>query len=147
MFLMPLLSLSAQDKVGNSHAEGRMEFRKQKNEQKKVFLQNEMKMTETEKVAFFALYDDFNTKMNDSRRRERMAHKELDENSADADYERVLQKITTEIKSRNELMDSFDMSMKKILPAKKVYLFYQAQHKYKRLLVKEMKAGEVKKTH
>lgn len=114
------------------------QWRSQMKEQKMIYFQKEMQLTETERVAFFAIYDDYHAKMHESKVRERQASKSITEQSSELDYQKVLEIFEMEGMKQDELRTNFHNKMKEILSNKKVYLFYKAEGNFKRLLIKDV---------
>ena len=102
----------------------RSEFFAQMRAKKLVYLVNAMELTETETGECY--------------RAMREAKKALGTEPTDEEYENAVEVMRVQMLKIAQIRADYLEKLKKILPAKKIYKLYDAEEKYKKLLISDM---------
>ena len=116
----------------------RSEFFAQMRAKKLVYLVNAMELTETEKAAFAVLFEKNETETGECYRAMREAKKALGTEPTDEEYENAVEVMRVQMLKIAQIRADYLEKLKKILPAKKIYKLYDAEEKYKKLLISDM---------
>lgn len=114
------------------------ELRQQMQEQKRVFIISKMNLTETEEAAFVVLYNQYEADCRASHRTIRQTLRAVDDSCTEQKYEEMISKVQKETLRQAAIRSDFFDSMKKIMPASKIYKFLMAEHKFNRLLIRNV---------
>lgn len=133
LLLLPMVAFAQNDRKHDAAA-----WREQMREQKKLVIISEMQLTETEKTAFLALYDQFESEQRNLHRSIHKLRKRVDGSYTEKQYEAVNEEIRVLTKKQCDLQDRFYIDMKKILSAEKIYRYYKAENKFNRSVFKDL---------
>lgn len=138
--VLAVLPLSSENR-NNRKSE---EWRAKMIEQKRLYVISKMDLSEAETVAFTVLYNQYEADIHASHRVVRAAFKAVDSDYTEGEYEIFLQTIQEEDLRQAAIRSDFFDSLKKIMPASKIYKFCTADHEFNRLLIKDVdkKANE-----
>lgn len=116
--------------------QNRMQNKEKMRAQKRIFMKSELGLTETEFVAFTLILDEYEKNIDDSKATQRTARHGLTKDSSDQEYEKALQIIREEEVKQCKLSETFYSDLSEILSLKKIYLYYEAENNFNRLLLK-----------
>ena len=116
----------------------RAEFFAQMRAKKLVYLVDAMELTETEKAAFAVLFEKNETETGECYRAMREAKKALSTEPTDEEYENAVEVMRVQMLKIAQIRADYLEKLKKILPAKKIYKLYDAEERYKKLLISDM---------
>ncbi len=116
--------------------QNRKQRKEQMRAQKRVFMKSELGLTETEFVAFTLILDEYEKNIDSSKLVQRKANHSLSADSSDQEYEKVLQIIRQEEVKQYKLSETLFSDLSEILTMKKIYLYYEAENNFNRLLLK-----------
>lgn len=132
----PQMVQRAGDKGNMSKA---IEWKRQMAEKRKAYIIEQMGLTEKEKTAFSAIYDEHNQQMEQSKRRLKGVQRQLNDSLSEELYVKYLDAISAEMAEQANCDKAFYEKMRKILPAKKIYLYYEADKSFNKLMLKDMR--------
>ncbi len=135
------IDIDAQVSLGNHKCElhkNRMEFFAQMRAKKMVYLVDAMGLTETEKAAFAVLFEKNETETGECYHVLRNAKRAISEESTDEEYKNAVEVVRIQMLKIAKLRAEYLEGLEKILPAKKIYKLYEAEEKYKKLLISDM---------
>lgn len=117
------------------------EWMNQKKEQRRAFIIKEMGLTEAEEAAFIAIYDDYNKKTSASKHKMNKAMRALNDTLSDEEFTKNLDIVDAQTLEQAKFTSEFYQAMKKVLPIKKVYLYYKADKEFNKLMMRDMHHG------
>ena len=112
-----------------------------KREQRRSYVIEQMQLNETEKAAFIAIYDDYNKKLSASKHKMNKAMRALNDTLTDEEFTKNLDLVDAQTLEQAKIMADFYQAMKKVLPIKKVYLYYKADKEFNKLMMRDMHHG------
>jgi hypothetical protein len=133
-----IISLTLLICSGTVHAQNEEQI-KQFNEQREVYFNENLQLTEAEKLVFWPMYNDFHNRkmklMEEERNTFRYSHKNA-ENLSDKEINETLARIR-DLKEENFLLeqDYYKEKFPAILPPKKVLKLYKVEWDFRRHLV------------
>lgn len=127
--------------AGPRSKQGAKEWMDQKKEQRRAFIIKAMDLTEAEEAAFVAIYDDYNKKTRASKHIMNKAMRALNDTLTDEEFTKNLDIVNAQTLEQAKITDEFYQAMKKVLPIKKVYLYYKADKEFNKLMMRDMKRG------
>lgn len=122
-----------------SHVNKAIEWKKQMAEKRKTYIMEQMGLTEKEKTAFGAIYDEHLQQMDQSKKRLKGVQRQLNDSLSEELYVKYLDAISAEMTEQANCDKAFYEKMRKILPAKKIYLYYEADKSFNKLMLKDMR--------
>lgn len=142
LILVVSLPLMGQEKCTNVkcdvHKNNRSEWFAQMRAKKLVFLVDEMELTDTEKAAFAVLFDKNETETGACYQAMRMAKRSMSDEPTEEEYKNAVEVTRIQMLKIAQLRAEYLENLEKILPAKKIYKLYEAEEKYKKLLISDM---------
>lgn len=123
------------------HSKGVKEWMNQKKEQRRAFIIKEMGLTEAEEAAFVAIYDDYNKKIHASKHKMNKSMRALNDTLTDEEFTKNLDVVDAQTLEQAKITSEFYQAMKKVLPIKKVYLYYKADKEFNKLMMRDVNRG------
>ncbi len=126
---------------GQKHKENRKAHKERIKAMKVSYITEKIDLTPQEAQHFWPIYNEFDAKMDETRRTIRKSHKNdasIDE-MTDTEVEQMILKHNKARQKELDLMNEYHSKFKAILPIKKVAKLYKAEHGFKRELLKKLK--------
>lgn len=114
------------------------EWMNQKKEQRRAFIIKKMELTEAEDAAFTAIYEDFDKKTSALKHKMNRVMAALNDTVEDEVFVKNLDIVDAQLLEQAKLNSEFYKAMKKILPIKKVYMYYKADKEFNKLMMKDI---------
>lgn len=127
--------------AGPHNRQGAKEWMNQKREQRRAFIIKSMGLTEAEEAAFVAIYDDYNKKIDASKHKMNRSMRALNDTLTDEEFTKNLDIVDAQTLEQAKITTEFYQAMKKVLPIKKVYLYYKADKEFNKLMMRDMNRG------
>ncbi len=106
------------------------------------FLTKKLNLTPEEAQKFWPIYNQYQDKMDDLRKKRRQDNREAKQNFDELSDKEVEQAVDNEILFRQkelEIQKEYHSKFKAVLPIKKVAKLYQAEEQFKRVLLDKLK--------
>jgi hypothetical protein len=120
------------------------EKREQKREEIKAmkigFITEKLKLTSDEATKFWPVYNEFHAKMEKLHEERKVNHKKLKkgvDSLTNADAEKIIDQELVFEERELALKKEYHTKFKSVLPVKKVALLYQAEHEFRREILKK----------
>lgn len=110
-----------------------------KDEQRKAYLIKQMGLNETERAAFEPLYDAYKAEMRRNRSAGRRAMKQVNDSSAREQIVKSLDTFNRLNVEQAQADQRFCEQLKKVLPAAKIYRYYEADKSFNKLMMKDLR--------
>ena len=118
--------------------QGAKEWMSQKKEQRRAYVVKAMDLTESEEAAFNAIYSDYDKKIRASKHKMNKAMHALNDTLTDEEYTKNLDLVDAQTSEQAKITAEFYQAMKKVLPIKKIYLYYKADKEFNKLMMRDV---------
>lgn len=142
LLLLVLIIFVAEINTYAQH-DGPCHKRREKIEAYKIaFITEKLSLTPTEAQKFWPLYNEFQEKAKALRENCELGplHKANVSNLSDKEMEEIMEKHIQRELQMAELKKEYHEKYKKVLPIKKLFLYYNAEREFKTVLIKQLKA-------
>jgi hypothetical protein len=126
---------------GQKNKENRKAHREKIQAMKVGYITEKIDLTPKEAQEFWPTYNEFDAKMDETRKTMRKMHKkgEAIDDMTDDDVEKMISDIDNMRQKELDLHNEYHLKFKAILPIKKVAKLYKAEQGFKRELLKKLK--------
>ncbi len=132
--LIASTALNAQIK-GNKLDEAK---RQELEAQKVAFITEKVGLTTEESEQFWKLYNEFKKAMHDLNKQEKEVHARVNDNTTELEYGEINKELSLISEKKQRLRQAYNEKYLRVLSAKKLYKFYQAEENYKKLLLNRL---------
>lgn len=103
-----------------------------------AFMSEYIGLTPQEAELFWPIYNEMQGKLGSCRKCAGSLCRAINENSSESDYLKAADQIVKMDEHQANIRREYHERFKKILSAKKLYLYYQSEHQYKKYLMKQI---------
>jgi len=128
----------------SAQAPNKEEKKEQRKEEIKAlkigYLTEKLKLTTDEAAKFWPVYNEFQEKMEKLHKERRENHKKMKkgiDSLSNAEVEKIIDLEFSNEEKELQLKKEYHLKFKQVLPIKKVALLYQAEHEFKREILKK----------
>lgn len=109
-----------------------------KQAQRKAYIASRMDLKDSERAAFYALYENYRKELAQSKGRMKSATRQMNDSCSNQQYEKSLEIIYNERNVQAKIESDFYLAMKKSFSARQIYLFYTADKEFNKLMMRDM---------